>query len=344
MQIDAHSDATKGWDVLMLREWGKCENEYAVITTYPSNIKDIGRNSNNHWEMPHLCEASITGMGAVHNGRAKAAANLQRPILAPLWAAGLSFSRCHAEKRVPNDINLKHVFTGEEYSRGARLWTHGYDFYSPTRAHIGTWYQSQKGNKGSWRVNYDELKESNARMGTLLRFPNSDQSEDAINKLGKYAIGRQRTLEQYFEYSGVNTQTKHVDMSDKCIAQWVQWDDSEIKNEIMKMDGIELNNNNNDNDNNNGNIIDQQAEKLHDLAANIGNFSHNAYEMYKKEREIISSKMEKSGMRQYFWVIWKIIAVLWIIACCAGLIHWRYQLRKSYNDVRYKMKKDDHIV
>ena len=115
MQIDAHSDAAQNWDTQMLAEWGRCDNEYAVISTYPSNIKDIGKNSNKHWEMPHLCEAAILGMGQVRNGRARAAANLQRPIIAPLWAAGLSFSRCHAEKRVPNDIHLKHVFNGEEF-------------------------------------------------------------------------------------------------------------------------------------------------------------------------------------------------------------------------------------
>ena len=65
MQMDAHSDAAEHWDVHMLREWGACRNEFAVISTYPSNIKDIGRNSNKHWEMPHLCEASILGMGQV---------------------------------------------------------------------------------------------------------------------------------------------------------------------------------------------------------------------------------------------------------------------------------------
>ena len=85
---------------------------------------------------------------------------------------------------MPNDIHLKHVFNGEEFSRGARLWTHGYDIYTPSRAYIGTWYQGQKGNKGSWSVDHKELKESNERMGTLLQFPGSDQSEVAVKALG----------------------------------------------------------------------------------------------------------------------------------------------------------------
>ena len=120
MQIDAHTDAAIDWDTKILLEWGKIKNEFGILSTYPSNIKDIDRNSNKHWEMPHLCTASFTGKGQVRNGQARSVANLDRPVLAPLWAAGLSFSRCHAELRVPNDVNLKSVFNGEEFSRGAR--------------------------------------------------------------------------------------------------------------------------------------------------------------------------------------------------------------------------------
>jgi hypothetical protein len=126
MQIDAHTDAVQGWDTKLLAQWGSTENEYAVITSYPTNIHDLGKNSNNHWEMPHLCGASVVGQGKISNSQASAAANLEKPILTPLWAAGLSFSRCHAERNVPNDINLKGIFSGEEYGRGSRLWTHGY--------------------------------------------------------------------------------------------------------------------------------------------------------------------------------------------------------------------------
>ena len=53
-------------------------------------------------EMPHLCQAHFAGFGKVSNAQASAAANLEFPIMTPLWAAGLSFSRCHAERNVPN--------------------------------------------------------------------------------------------------------------------------------------------------------------------------------------------------------------------------------------------------
>ncbi|CAK0792704.1 unnamed protein product, partial [Prorocentrum cordatum] len=46
-------------------------------------------------------------------GEASAVAGLTRPALTKFWAAGLSFSKCHAERDVPADPNLMHIFTGE---------------------------------------------------------------------------------------------------------------------------------------------------------------------------------------------------------------------------------------
>jgi len=238
MQIDAHTDVDTDWDVKLLGQWGAAENEFAVLTTYPTNIHDLGKNSNNHWEMPHLCQASIVGKGQVRNAQARAAANLQRPLLAPLWAAGLSFGRCHHEIKVPNDVHLKHVFNGEEYGRGSRLWTYGYDFYTITRPIVGTYYGGEKGGRGWWHTDHNELKEANERLATLLRFPGSNQSPQAVEKLGKWGLGPRRTLEQYAIFSGVDTINRKSSKGDAaCIAYYVDWDDSKERAEYEKKYG-----------------------------------------------------------------------------------------------------------
>mmetsp|Transcript_7382 Transcript_7382/g.11810 ORF Transcript_7382/g.11810 Transcript_7382/m.11810 type:complete len:474 (-) Transcript_7382:809-2230(-) len=234
MQIDAHTVFKRDWDVLMSQQWGATENEFAVLTTYPTNYKDLYKNSNKHWEMPHICGADMSRSGAISNKQAGAVANLDRPLIGGFWAAGLSFSRCHAEERAPNDPNLKQVFSGEEYSRGARLWTHGYDFYSITRPIIGVYYGSEKGGKGSWKHNHAEQEASMARIRTLLKFPDSDQSEEALRKLGRYGLGDQRSLEQYAEFSGVNTMT--LEGSGSCIVKYVPWSDSKLKPAIRERD------------------------------------------------------------------------------------------------------------
>lgn len=61
---------------------------------------------------------------------------MTEPKLTTTWGAGYSFSKCHAERRVPYDPNLDRIFDGEEFSKMARLWTNGYDVYTPRRGHL----------------------------------------------------------------------------------------------------------------------------------------------------------------------------------------------------------------
>ena len=114
LQIDAHSDAVQGWDTKLLQEWGRTNNEYAILSTYPTSYDHIdGSGGNGHDEMPHICGGGILeGPGRVRNHRAGSIANMEWPLLAPMWAAGLSFSRCHAERNVPTDPELKSIFMG----------------------------------------------------------------------------------------------------------------------------------------------------------------------------------------------------------------------------------------
>jgi hypothetical protein len=53
-----------------------------------------------------------------------------------VWGAGLSFSKCHAERKVPYDPHTPGIFDGEEFNKAIRLWTYGYDIYSPHRVHV----------------------------------------------------------------------------------------------------------------------------------------------------------------------------------------------------------------
>jgi hypothetical protein len=65
MQIDAHTDVVQDWDEHIIEQWFETENEYAVITAYPTNVDDLYKNSNNHNEMPYNCKAALQGGGKV---------------------------------------------------------------------------------------------------------------------------------------------------------------------------------------------------------------------------------------------------------------------------------------
>eukprot|EP00484_Ammonia_sp_Unknown_P000235 CAMPEP_0197023138 /NCGR_PEP_ID=MMETSP1384-20130603/3927_1 /TAXON_ID=29189 /ORGANISM="Ammonia sp." /LENGTH=490 /DNA_ID=CAMNT_0042451315 /DNA_START=9 /DNA_END=1478 /DNA_ORIENTATION=+ len=203
LQVDAHSFGSQNWDTRLLQEWGKADNEMAVLTTYIGSPENLDKNVGGTHEVPHLCTAHLHG-DFPFNDRASAARYLENPILCALWAAGFSFSKCHAELRVPYDINLIQIWTGEEFGRGARLWTSGYDFYTPTQPLIAHDYTPGK-NQKKWNHNSDEFSKSRARLQTILRQDGSDQSEAAFADIEKkYDIGDKRTLQQYAEFCGID--------------------------------------------------------------------------------------------------------------------------------------------
>lgn len=234
LQVDAHTVFTKGWDTYLLKEWGETKNEYAILTTYPTGANELPAdggmpNINNHWEMPHLCDAEIQGPGLVRNAQAGAAANLVVPALCKLWAAGLSFSRCHAERLVPADPTLKHIFMGEEFARGARLWTHGYDFYTMARPAIGTWYGADKGNAEGWAHDTDEAQKAHDRIATLLQAKGSDQSSEALAAMKGYELGKRRSFKDYIALTGVDTIAGKYTHTHCMIDRWQPWLDDAPK-------------------------------------------------------------------------------------------------------------------
>lgn len=135
LQLDGHSIFTNNWDANLLAEWKRVNNEMAVLTTYLHHIHDfVQENGDNKPpnSYPHLCTTIRGGNGLVRNEGASMIGGSKFPQLSALWGAGLSFSKCHAERRVPIDSHTLWMFDGEEFLRASHLWTYGYDMYSPS--------------------------------------------------------------------------------------------------------------------------------------------------------------------------------------------------------------------
>jgi len=224
LQLDAHAVFSRGWDSKLLKQFADTKNEYAVLTTYPTDAGTLQPNgefpnSNNHWEMPHLCTAQLEGGGVVRNDQAGAAANLERPLLGKLWAAGLSFSRCHAERDVPADPHLRQIFNGEEFSRGARLWTNGYDFYTLSRPVVGVYYGDEKGGEGSWSSDGEEMSQSEMRLSQLL----CRGIGPAPDALKGFDLGQRRRFEDYVDLTGVDPRNGVSKPTSCLVGAWTPW-------------------------------------------------------------------------------------------------------------------------
>lgn len=121
LQTDSHMDFAIGWDSSMVEMWASTENEYAVLSTYVTdstdydNIKDKSKGMNGLHEVPNLCIVRFHGTGGMpRNFGTKCLRSFPRPKLTITWGAGLSFSKCHAERKVPYDPFTPGIFDGEE--------------------------------------------------------------------------------------------------------------------------------------------------------------------------------------------------------------------------------------
>lgn len=126
-----------------------------------------------------------------------------------VWGAGLSFSKCHAEKKTPYDPFTPGIFDGEEFNKAIRLWTYGYDIYSPHRVYIVHDYHKSQGNPkhSSWSgkiIPKELVLEGVLRLRTLSLLPDgySDPAKIIALRRSKYGLGDRRSPEQAIRFSG----------------------------------------------------------------------------------------------------------------------------------------------
>merc|ERR1719487_1526430 len=104
---------------------------------------------------------------------------MEYPPLTMNWAAGQSFHRCHADRNVPTDVNLKWIFTGEEVDRALRLWTNGYDIYLPQNTAVMHEYSGA--GQRFWQYADGPLRRRTGHEAASDSRP-SNQQEDQIQE------------------------------------------------------------------------------------------------------------------------------------------------------------------
>lgn len=144
----------------------------------------------------------------------------------------MSFSKCHAELKVPVDPHAPNVFDGDEFNRAVRFWTYGYDIYTPHRVAITHDYQRSRDNSMAlkWKKNDDSswnsiLEESHVRLKTLAGMPGGEEDESKVLRLqkSKFGLGDRRSLEQFVAFSGIGIATSEFPFDGKSRCGNLQW-------------------------------------------------------------------------------------------------------------------------
>ena len=137
LQIDSHTTFMEHWDTDLINMINDIKNDpnesnYPVLSTYPPTEEQMKLKG-----FPEMDNGKMAGNGlptflcgwVTTDGSPQGPRKSNKP-----WAAaGFMFMESSALEDVPFDPNLSHLFQGEETLYSARLFTNGYDFYTPNK-------------------------------------------------------------------------------------------------------------------------------------------------------------------------------------------------------------------
>ena len=217
LMIDSHMRFVPGWDEMMIGELAVCDSPKPVLScspvpyTPPNNLSPR-MNPTVRRVKPFMPDGNIRCQGE----------SLDRPPPKPLRGAFLVanfiFSRSEITPQVPYDPFL--YFDQEEITYAARLYTHGWDIFSPRRQFLYHFYNDNKAPAGSVRpLHWRDLHRENEsrirflRDRGLKRFNHmtgysASYDPEVVRELDKYGFGTVRSFEQFEQFSGVDFKRK----------------------------------------------------------------------------------------------------------------------------------------
>lgn len=217
LMIDSHMRFMQGWDDDLIAELAKCDAEKPLLSMspvgyLPPNKLGTRLNPTIRRAKPFMADGNIRCQGEMLDVAPPS------PLKGAFLVANFMFSRSEVTAEVPYDPYL--YFDQEEISYAARLYTHGWDVFSPTRQFLYHYYNDHSAPGGSVRhLHWRDLhKEDTARIKFLRerglkRFNHMtgyqrSQDEAVLAEMAKFGFGRVRTLAEYEAFSGVDFKRK----------------------------------------------------------------------------------------------------------------------------------------
>lgn len=232
MQIDAHMTFLQDWDHISIEMLQNAPSKKPVLSHYPpSDTQDLVKLQSR--PAPRLCgpiyadsdlEAQIIRL----QGQGVDSVKLKYPRFAPFTAAGYFVAHSQFLSEVPFDPFLPWIFMGEEIIMSTRLWTSGYDIFSPTTSVVGHIYVRRHKPKFWESVHrvfthgvHNPLQALVlSRIKYQLGYPEAAkdfiQQKSILTAVEQYTMGSERPLEEYMKIVGLNMTEKVITHTGWC--------------------------------------------------------------------------------------------------------------------------------
>ena len=222
LQIDCHSRFFENWDEILIRELEACQqlSSRAVISHYPINIDNMNNRE------------KLKGIGKVNRFRQLDAESIKShgtqvalpksPERAIGISAAMLFMETSAKRRAPYDPHLDFgLHAAEQVLYAARLWTNGYDIYTPTAHTVATQYAGSRErisneartatleNRGDWpEKTWSKVKYLLA-LDSLEQVSAAYLESIAVHEF-PFGMGKERSLLDYYRYCEIHEKLKTV--------------------------------------------------------------------------------------------------------------------------------------
>ena len=203
LQIDSHTRFVQGWDKKLIDMIQRCPSSKPVLTHYPHSY-DVD-DQNLRTQVPVMCRSKWNGDGLpVFEAVMKPLeeAGLRQ---VPFLAGGMLFGPGHLFQEVPMDPGLHYLFQGEESLLSARLFSHGWDLFTPSENVVLHHYVRKDGPRfwDDLKGYHDHQKLTIRRVKQLLGLENPD-----ISSTDPYGMGPVRSLAEWWTFSRLNPQDR----------------------------------------------------------------------------------------------------------------------------------------
>ncbi|ESL12154.1 hypothetical protein TRSC58_00083 [Trypanosoma rangeli SC58] len=240
--LDSHNRFVYAWDTRIVAMQLALQHPKAVLSHYPESY-DETKGTEFKWERTttaYLCRAKFLEsagylrligiliddassfkrnarfVNPYYLPRLNLDPDVERPLPQPWAAGGFIFANASIMREVPFDLHLPHIFDGEEVMYSVRLWTHGYDIYSPKRGicyhfygrpkepklwnEAKRWYTVQAHSRR--RIQY--FLRARVKGVDVLRVPKNTQDPVVMVDADRYGTGRLRSVEEWYEFAGAD--------------------------------------------------------------------------------------------------------------------------------------------
>ena len=210
LQIDAHSQLRESWDTILIKMLSELPSDKPLITAFPPlyHFED-GKAVYKHIDHLGQVNTAVATVwnedGSLQHTHQINSATYPTPTRTRLVSGAFVFTLGRWNKEVTQDP--EHFYTGEEFALTIRSFTWGYDMFSPSD--ITIWHRHHPApSRKFWNDNSPEKVQ--LFHDTALQRLRWLYKGDTGEKLGDYGLGTQRTLAEFYIYSGLDCESYFI--------------------------------------------------------------------------------------------------------------------------------------